>query len=180
MIRSIEITRRISSVTYELAVPTRWTKKSVVHIIMLMAWKNPEAPVFRVVAAEEDECKDDQPRQDGEELALKQAQELQAVLKQFGDLICETIGKAHDTDHEIDTWEHTPIGSFPHWLTPAWKEQLRVQVLFLLEQGIVRPSLNLWSSPMVLVMKPDGSVRLSIDLRKFNSITTPDYMPSSP
>ena len=83
---------------------------------MLMAWKNPEAPVFRVVAAEEDECEDDQPRQDGEELALKQAQELQAVLKQFGDLICETIGKAHDTDHEIDTGEHTPIGSFPHWL----------------------------------------------------------------
>ena len=39
---------------YELAIPTKWTKKSVVHIIMLMAWKNPEAPVFRVVAAEED------------------------------------------------------------------------------------------------------------------------------
>ena len=41
-----EITRRISSVTYELAVPTRWIKKHVVHINMLNAWKSPEAPVF--------------------------------------------------------------------------------------------------------------------------------------
>ena len=41
-----EITRRISSVTYELAVPTRRTKKCVVHINKLKAWKSPEAPVF--------------------------------------------------------------------------------------------------------------------------------------
>ena len=39
-----EITRRISSVTYELAIPTRRTKKRVVHINMLKAWKSPEAP----------------------------------------------------------------------------------------------------------------------------------------
>ena len=39
-----EITRRISSVTYELAVPTRRTKKREVHINMLKAWKSSEAP----------------------------------------------------------------------------------------------------------------------------------------
>ena len=55
-----EITRRISSVTYELAVPTRRTKKCVMHINMLKARKSPEAPVFRVIVAEEDECEDDQ------------------------------------------------------------------------------------------------------------------------
>ena len=71
-----EITRRISSVTYELAVPTRRTKKRVVHNNMLKAWKSPEAPVL----AEEDECEDDQPGKGREELAQKQAQELQAVL----------------------------------------------------------------------------------------------------
>ena len=50
------------------------------HINMLKAWKSPEAPVFRVIVAEEDECEDDQSGQGGEELAQKQAQELQAVL----------------------------------------------------------------------------------------------------
>ena len=141
---------------------------------MLKAWKSPEAPVFRVIVAEEDECEDNQSGQGGEELAQKQAQELQAVLKQFGDIICETTGKAHDADHGIDTGEHTPIRSVPYQLAPAWKEQLCVEVLSLLEQGIVRPSLSPWSSPMVPVRRPDGSVRLCIDFRKVNSITAPD------
>ena len=82
--------------------------------------------------------------------------------------------EAHDTDHGIDTGEYTHIDQFrigcPH---PAWKEQLRVEVLSLLEQGIVIPSLSPWSSPMVPVRKPDGSVHLCIDFRKLNSITTP-------
>ena len=141
---------------------------------MLKAWKSPEAPVFQVIVAEEDVCEDDQPGQGGEELAQKQAQELQAVLKQIGDVICETTGKAHDTDHGIDIGGHTPIRSVPYRLAPAWKEQLHVEVLSLLEQGIARPSLSPWSSPMVPVRKPDGSVRLCIDFRKVNSITTPD------
>ena len=142
------------------------------HINMLKAWKSPEAPVFKVIVAEEDECEDDQPEQGGEELAQKQAQELQAVLKEFGDIICETTGKAHDPDHGIDIGEHTSIRSVPYELAPAWKEQLLVEVLSL-EQGIVRTSLIPRSSPMVPVRK-HGSVRLCIDFTKVNSITTPD------
>ena len=109
---------------------------------MLKAWKSPEVPVFRVIVAEEDECEDDQPGHGGEELVQKQAQELQAVLKQFGDVICETTGKACDTDHGVDTGEHTPIRAVPYRLAPAWKEQLRVEVLSLLEQDIIIPSLS--------------------------------------
>ena len=44
-------------------------------------------------------------------LAQKEAQELQAVLKEFGYVICETTGKAHYTGHGIDTGRHTPIRS---------------------------------------------------------------------
>ncbi len=51
------------------------------------------------------------------------------------------------TDHGIDTGEHTPIRSVPYRLAPAWKEQLRLKVLFLLQQGIARPSLSPWSKP---------------------------------
>ena len=137
---SYEITRSISSVTYELAVPTRRTKKRVFHSNMLKSWKSPDAPVFQVIVAEEDECENDQPGHVGEDLVQKQTQELQVVLKQFGDVICETTGMAHDTDLGIDIGEHTPIKSVPYQLAPAWKEQLRVKVLSFLEQGIIRPS----------------------------------------
>ena len=172
-----EITRRISSVTYELAVPTRRTKKRVVYINMLKAWKSPEAPVFPVIVAEEDECEDDLSGQGGEEFSQKQAKELQAVLKQFGDVICETTGKAYDTDHGIDSGKHAPIRSVPYRLAPACKDQLRVEVLSLLEQDIVRPSLSPWSSPMVPIKKPEGSVHPCIDFRKLIASLDPTHMP---
>ena len=39
--------------------------------------------------------------------------------------------------------------------------------------------MSLWSSPIVPIKKPDDSIRLCIDYRKVNSVTTPDpfYMP---
>ena len=44
----------------------------------------------------------------------------------------------------------------------------------LQESGTVVPSTSPWSSPMIPVRKPDGTVRLCIDFRKVNHITKPD------
>ena len=51
---------------------------------------------------------------------------------------------------------------------------MREEVRTLAEQGILKPSLSPWSSPMVSVRKPDGTVRLCIDYRQINKVTTPD------
>ena len=61
--------------------------------------------------AEEDECEDDQSGEGGEDLVQKQAKELQAVFKQFGDGTCKTTGKAHDTDHGIDYIDFKKVNS---------------------------------------------------------------------
>ena len=76
--------------------------------------------------------------------------------------------------HPIDTANQAPIRTPPYRLAPAWRDQLRGEIRTLLEADIIKPSLSPWSSPMVPVKKPDGSVRLCIDYRKINQVTVPD------
>ena len=46
-----------------------------------------------------------------------------------------------------------------------------------LAAGIIRPSVSSTCSPVNLVLKEDGSLRLTIDYRKVNNATEPDPYP---
>ena len=47
----------------------------------------------------------------------------------------------------------------------------------MLDAGVIEPSTSPWTSPIILVKKKDGSLRLCIDYRKLNSITKEDRYP---
>ena len=61
---------------------------------------------------------------------------------------------------------------------PAWKDQLQDQlqevVCSLAEIVILKLSFSLWSSAMVPVQRPDGSMRLGLNFKNINVVTTPD------
>ena len=144
----------------------------VVHVNSLKKWVDVEAQVLRVVVAQEEEQENHSQPQP--KLPNQQERDIQQLLEEFKDVVTTDVGKASGVEHRIDTGDHQPTRSAPHRLASYWKEQLQTEISELLAAGILRTSHSPWSSPMVPVKKPDGSVRLCIDYRKLNSVTSSD------
>ena len=47
----------------------------------------------------------------------------------------------------------------------------------MLAAEIIEPTSSEWSSPMVVVHKENGSLRLCVDYRQLNAVTQPDAYP---
>ena len=76
------------------------------------------------------------------------------------------LGRFSVMKHRIETEDAKPISraSYP----TAWKQrdQIRRQVEEMLDLGIVEEAMGPWASPVLLVPKKDGSLRLGVDYRK--------------
>ena len=82
------------------------------------------------------------------------------------------IGRTDLFEHEIDTGDAKPIRSTPRPMAYGLAEGGKRTISKLLEKGLIRRSVSPWAAPVTLVAKKDGTVRLTIDFRRLNAVTT--------
>jgi hypothetical protein len=70
-----------------------------------------------------------------------------------------------------------PVAVRPYRYPAAHKDELERQCAAMITQGIVRRSDSAFSSPVLLVKKPDGSWRFCVDYRALNVLTVKDAFP---
>ena len=70
-----------------------------------------------------------------------------------------------------------PIKQKTRGVPYAFKEKFRKTLMEMKEAGMIVDSKSPWCSPVRLVKKPDGSVRICVDYRKLNSVTIRDSYP---
>ena len=114
------------------------------------------------------------------ELTDKEAEKLLEVLEQKKHLLAvseKELTVSEVTPHTIDTGEAKPIMSRPYQIPRAHQDFLRNKIASLLELDLIKESSGPWSFPVVLVKKKDGSLRMCVDYRKLNAVTTRDAWP---
>ena len=80
---------------------------------------------------------------------------------------------------EIATEGVLPIHSPPYCLPHSRREFVRREIGQMLRMDIIETSTSMWAAPIVLVLKKDRSLCLSVKYCKLNAVTHPDLFPLS-
>ena len=114
------------------------------------------------------------------DLTTNQKDDLKNLIYEYADLISTKdtdIGRTHLATHEVDTGSHPPICQKPYRVEFKNRHVVEEEVEKMLSIDLIEPAKSPWASPVVLIPKPDGSVRFCVDFRKVNAVTVRDAFP---
>lgn len=106
--------------------------------------------------------------------------QIQTSIQSYDDIFQTptTLPPAREQDHKIELMPNTPpVSVRPYRYLHFQKTEIEKIVQELLDNGVIRPSISPFSSPVLLVKKKDGSWRMCIDFRALNAVTVKDKYP---
>uniref|UniRef100_A0A8B9H0C2 ribonuclease H n=1 Tax=Astyanax mexicanus TaxID=7994 RepID=A0A8B9H0C2_ASTMX len=200
------VERKLSETDYIIHTPDRQRKTRVCHINMLKPYVQrgkQNAPSVKPVTVatmlekSDHSVDDDLPFRDSlifsphlpnsailsnldAHLMHLSEEERHDVVKLINDYSClfsDVPSQTNVLSHDIDVQGHLPIKQHAYRVNPMKRQQMQNEVQYLLENDLATPSVSSWSSPCLLVPKPDGTNRFCTDYRKVNSVTKPDSFP---
>ncbi|CAN8076123.1 unnamed protein product [Agarophyton chilense] len=103
---------------------------------------------------------------------------IRSMLKKYTSMWNGKLGEISATEHHLDLVPGSrPISQPPYRAGPRTRQIEEENVSKMLEEGVIEAAQSAWASPVVLVPKPDGSLRFFIDYRKLNAVTVRDTYP---
>ena len=108
----------------------------------------------------------------GEKLAhlpVGQAADIVRLLQEHPSLFNDSPTRCPLLCHDVDVQSARSIRQPPYRLNAEKREFLCTEIHRLLEEGLIKPSLSPWASPVVLVPKSNGNLRMCVDYRRVNA-----------
>ena len=112
-----------------------------------------------------------------ENLTPIQKSDIRDILSKFQNTLTDIPGRTNVLEHDSRLTDTTPFKVHQYPTPYRAKDAIEKEIETMLEQDIIRPSSSPYCSPITVVAKPDGSIRLCIDFRKLNSVTIFDNEP---
>ena len=110
-------------------------------------------------------------------LSANEATELECLILNNTLLFPDTPTQTSVLCHDVDVGNANSVKQHVYRMNPQKRKVFQEEVKYMLVAGLIEPSHSAWSSPCLLVPKPDGTFRFCTDFRKVNSLTKPDSYP---
>lgn len=100
-------------------------------------------------------------------LSEQQRQELEEFIDETFKSMGDKLGCTSIVEHVIRT-KSSPIKQRHYPLSPALQKHVNAELDKMIRDGIVEPSTSPWASPIVLVMKSDGTYWFCVNYKRLN------------
>ncbi|XP_076031117.1 uncharacterized protein LOC143019364 [Oratosquilla oratoria] len=108
-----------------------------------------------------------------------QKDEAVSLCREFAHVFSDKPGQAQVEPHRIELINEFPLKTKPYSIPLRLVDDVKAEINAMVEAGIIERSTSPYCSPVVVVGKKTGGVRLCGDYRKVNSITRPIAEPMS-
>ena len=112
-----------------------------------------------------------------ETLTSEQRKEIETLMKQYPDELSNLPGRTDRIQHDIILLTSESIRTKGYFIPYKTCSVMKTESQYILDLGVIAPSISPYSSPIVHVPKKDGSVHFCIDFRKLNKMTEFDAEP---
>ncbi|KAL0200063.1 hypothetical protein M9458_003250, partial [Cirrhinus mrigala] len=110
-------------------------------------------------------------------LSATQKAELRHLVGQFRDIFSDIPGQTNILSHNIRTPPGVIFRQRPYRVPESRRQAIEEEIQKMLKLGVIEPSRSPWFSPIVLVPKPDGTLRFCNDYRRLNEVSDFDSYP---
>uniref|UniRef100_A0A8C2FJY0 Integrase catalytic domain-containing protein n=1 Tax=Cyprinus carpio TaxID=7962 RepID=A0A8C2FJY0_CYPCA len=181
------ILRKMRPVTYQIHQSDKRKKSQVYHVNLMKEWQEriPEGKKAMMECKEVPENKEEDGKVDDEALKhpqpvvsldhldSEQKEKLVKVLADYPELFRPEPGRTSLLEQIVSLTDPNPIWQRPYRVPESLIAPLKKEIQVMRDMGIIEPSTSAWS-PIVLVPKKDGSLRL---WTSENSMLSPNLMP---
>lgn len=111
-------------------------------------------------------------------LEYEQACRLVKILDEYPDVLTDRLGVTNKMEYKILLTDQIPVRQSPYRLSPPKMRELRKIINQQLKDGVIRPSVSPYASPVFLVKKPSGQgFRPVVDYRLLNQKVVLESVP---
>lgn len=111
-----------------------------------------------------------------EHFSPQEREDLFKMLCKHQALFSDQPGCMQGYEHGIELHDPSPFNIRPYPVPHAYRDEVRRQVFEMIEWGVITKCQTEFVSPLVVVRKPDGSIRVCIDARFLNKKMVKDHV----